>query len=80
MDMPASAKTGTLEAFEAARVERGSALRKRRPIDVEAVFGGIRRSWRLARFCLRGLREGDHELRLAAAGRNLRKLALALTA
>ncbi|WP_370873234.1 transposase [Olsenella profusa] len=67
-------------AFETARVERGSALRKRRPVDVEAVFGGIRRSWRLARFCLRSLREGDHELRLVAAGRNLRKLALALTA
>lgn len=60
--------------------ERGVKLRKQRAVDVETIFGDIKRNWHFTRFLLRGLEKVDHEFRLVAAGHNIRKLALALAA
>lgn len=57
--------------------ERGVKLRKQRSVDVETIFGDIKRNWHFTRFSLRGLEKVDHEFRLVAMGHNLRKLALA---
>jgi transposase len=65
------------EASRMLHTERGSALRKQRGVDVETIFGDIKRNWRFTRFHLRGLEKVDHEFRLVAMGHNLRKLALA---
>lgn len=58
--------------------DRGTQLRRQRAVDVETIFGDIKRNWHFTRFLLRGLEKVDHEFRLVAAGHNLRKLALAL--
>ncbi len=73
----------TLNAFkrrasEMLHTERGSQLRRQRSVDVETIFGDIKRNWHFDRFSLRGLKKVDHEFRLMAAGHNLRKLTLAL--
>ena len=57
--------------------EEGSALRKKRGIDVETVFGDIKRNLGFNRFTLRGLEKVAHEWLLVAAGHNIRKLFLA---
>ena len=57
--------------------EEGSRLRKKRGIDVETVFGDIKRNHGFTRFLLRGLEKVTHEFRLVAAGHNIRKLFLA---
>lgn len=59
------------------RTEEGSLLRKRRGVDVETVFGDIKRNLGFNRFTLRGLEKVGHEWRLIAAGHNIRKLFLA---
>ncbi|MEI2998200.1 MAG: transposase [Senegalimassilia faecalis] len=64
-------------AGEMLRTEAGSALRKRRSVDVETVFGDIKRNLGFARFTLRGLEKVTLEWRLVAAGHNIRKLFLA---
>lgn len=64
-------------ASEMLHTEVGSALRKRRSVDVETVFGDIKRNLGFARFTLRGLEKVSHEWRLVAAGHNIRKLFLA---
>lgn len=58
--------------------ERGTKLRKQRAVDVETIFGDIKRNWHFTRFLLRGLEKVDHEFRLVAMGHDLRKLSLAL--
>ena len=73
----------TLDAFkrrasEMLRTERGSALGRRRSVDVETIFGDIKRNWNFRRFFLRGLEKVDHEMRMVAMGHNIRKLAYAL--
>ena len=73
----------TLDAFRARasemlRTERGSTLRKRRSVDVETIFGDIKRNWGFRRFLLRGLEKVDHEMRMVAMGHNIRKVAYAL--
>ena len=73
----------TLDAFKARasemlRTERGSMLRKRRSVDVETIFGDIKRNWGFRRFLLRGLEKVDHEMRMVAMGHNIRKMAYAL--
>ena len=73
----------TLDAFKARasemlHTERGSTLRKRRSVDVETVFGDIKRNWGFRRFLLRGLEKVDHEMRMVAMGHNIRKMAYAL--
>ena len=57
--------------------EKGSRLRKKRGVDVETVFGDIKRNHGFTRFMLRGLDKVTLEIRLVAAGHNLRKLFLA---
>lgn len=68
-----------IRASELLHTPRGSKLRKQRSIDVETIFGDIKRNWHFTRFSLRGLEKVDHEFRLVAMGHNLRKLALALS-
>lgn len=59
--------------------ERGSALRKRRGVDVETVFGDIKRNLGFTRFTLRGLEKVELERRLVATGHSIRKMFLART-
>lgn len=54
--------------------ERGLHLRKKRAVDVETVFGDIKRNHRFDRFTLRGLDKVSLEFRLAAMGHNIRKV------
>lgn len=72
----------TLSAFESRasemlRSEVGSALRKRRSVDVETVFGDIKRNLGFTRFSLRGLEKATLEWRPVATGYNIRKPFLA---
>ncbi|MDN0069067.1 transposase [Collinsella ihumii] len=72
----------TLNAFrgrasEMLRSEAGSALRKRRSVDVETAFGNIKRNLGFTRFTLRGLEKVELEWRLVATGHNIRKPFLA---
>ena len=72
----------TLNAFrsrasEMLHTEVGSALRKRRAVDVETVFGDIKRNLGFTRFTLRDLEKVTLEWRLVATGHNIRKLFLA---
>ena len=72
----------TLNAFrsrasEMLHTEVGSALRKRRAVDVETVFGDIKRNLGFTRFTLRDLEKMTLEWRLVATGHNIRKLFLA---
>ena len=64
-------------ASEMLHTEIGSALRKKRSVDVETVFGDIKRNLGFTRFTLRGLEKVTLEWRLVAAGHNIRKLFLA---
>ena len=64
-------------AGEMLRTEAGSALRKRRSVDVETVFGGVERNLGFTRFTLRSLEKVALGWRLVAAGHNIRKLFLA---
>lgn len=64
-------------ASEMLHTEIGSALRKRRSVDVETVFGDIKRNLGFTRFTLRGLEKVTLEWRLVATGHNIRKLFLA---
>lgn len=57
--------------------EEGSRLRKKRGVDVETVFGDMKRNHGFTRLLLRGLEKVTHEIRLVAAGHNIRKLFLA---
>ncbi len=57
--------------------EVGSTLRKRRYVDVETVFGDIKRNLGFTRSSLRGLEKVTLEWRLVATGHNIRKLFLA---
>ena len=59
------------------RTEAGSALRKRRSVDAETVFGDVKRNLGFTRFTPRGLEKVTPEWRLVAAGHNIRKLFLA---
>lgn len=73
----------TLDAFRARasemlRTERGTTLCRRRSVDVETIFGDIKRNWNFRRFLLRGLEKVDHEMRMVAMGHNIRKMAYAL--
>ena len=64
-------------AGEMPRTEAGSALRKRRSVDVETVFGDVKRNLGFTRFTPRGLEKVTLGWRLVAAGHNIRKLFLA---
>ena len=57
---------------------REDGLGRRRSVDVETIFGDIKRNWGFRRFLLRGLEKVDHEMRMVAMGHNIRKMAYAL--
>lgn len=57
--------------------EEGKALRKRRSVEVETVFGELKSNRGFKRFLLRGARKVSVEWGLLAIGYNLRKAALA---
>ncbi|MBR3157727.1 MAG: transposase [Atopobiaceae bacterium] len=57
---------------------REDGLGRRRSVDVETIFGDIKRNWGFRRFLLRGLEKVDHEMRMVAMGHNTRKMAYAL--
>ncbi len=48
-------------------------------MDVETVFGDIKRNLGFTRFTLRGLEKVELEWRLVATGHNIRKMFLART-
>lgn len=54
--------------------EEGTRLRKKRSVDVETVFGDIKRNMGFTRFTLRGLKKAELEFRLVAMGHNIRKI------
>ena len=83
---PAARRTLTVAPVQAEHRRRasallhtpeGSRLRKRRSVDVETVFGDIKRNLGFTRFTLRGLEKVEHEWRLVAAGHNIRKMSRA---
>lgn len=58
--------------------EPGISLRKKRAVDVETVFGDIKRNMGFTRFTLRGLAKAELEFRLIAMGHNIRKMMRAM--
>jgi transposase len=66
------------QASELLHSEVGSALRKKRSVDVETVFGDIKRNYGFDRFSLKGLDKVSLEWRLVCMGHNIRKLTYAL--
>ena len=61
-------------ARELLNSEKGKMHRKKRPVEVEAVFGQIKHNNRFRRFTMRGLDKVTLEFGLIAIGHNLRKL------
>ncbi len=55
--------------------ERGKALRSRRPIEVESVFGRLKHNWGFRRFQMRGLEKVKIEWGLLCIAHNMTKLA-----
>jgi transposase len=66
------------KAQEKLQSERGIYYRKKRPIDVEPIFGNIKQNKKFKRFILRGLDKVKVEFGLIAIAHNLSKFALAL--
>lgn len=58
--------------------EPGVSLRKKRAVDVETVFGDVKRNMGFTRFTLRGLDKAELEFRLVAMGHNIRKMMRAM--
>jgi transposase len=65
------------QARENLTTEEGKALRARRSVEVESVFGHLKHNLGIRRFLLRGLEKVKIELGLAAIAYDLRKLAVA---
>jgi len=63
------------QARENLTSESGVALRKKRAVDVETVFGNIKQNLRFRRFHLRGLEKVNTEWGLVCIAHNMRKLA-----
>jgi hypothetical protein len=63
------------EADERLKSEQGIAYRKRRPADVEPIFGNIKHNKNFKRFMLKGLNKVEIETGLLALAHNLAKLA-----
>lgn len=64
------------EAAQRLLSEKGLALRSRRPIEVESVFGRWKHNWGFRRFLLRGREKVRTEIGLLAIAHNLTKVAL----
>lgn len=56
--------------------EEGKALRSRRGVEVESVFGRWKQNWQFRRFMLRGLEKVKIEIGLLSIAHNLSKLAV----
>ncbi len=54
--------------------ETGQEMRKKRPVEVESVFGDIKGNYGVRRFLLRGLQKVTTEWGLYCLGHNMRKL------
>lgn len=63
------------QARENLTSEQGVALRKKRAVDVETVFGNIKQNMRFRRFHLRGREKVNTEWGLVCIAHNMRKLA-----
>jgi hypothetical protein len=63
------------KAREKLTSEEGIKHRKRRPADVEAVFGNIKGNYGFKRFMLRGKSKVEIEAGLLAIAHNIRKMA-----
>jgi hypothetical protein len=63
------------QADERLKSEQGIAYRKRRPADVEPIFGNIKHNKNFKRFMLKGLNKVEIETGLLALAHNLAKLA-----
>ena len=61
------------KAREALNTEKGIHHRKRRPVEVEPIFGNIKENHRFRRFMLRGREKVEIEFGLLALAQNLRK-------
>jgi transposase len=57
--------------------EEGVALRSRRPVEAESVFGRWKHNWQFRRFMLRGLKKVETELGLLGLAHNISKMAVA---
>jgi transposase len=55
--------------------EKGKAMRSKRPVEVESVFGDIKGNFGVRRFLLRGLEKVKIEWGLYSIGHNMRKMA-----
>ena len=55
--------------------EEGLALRSRRPVEAESVFGRWKQNWKFRRFMLRGLERVETELGLLSIANNISKMA-----
>lgn len=56
---------------------RGKAMRSRRPMEVEAVFGRLKQNWQFRRFLLRGLEKVSTEWGILCIAHNVAKMAVA---
>lgn len=64
------------QARENLHSEKGEALRKKRSVEVETVFGNIKQNMKFRRFHLRGLNKVNVELELVSIAHNMRRLAV----
>ena len=63
------------QAYERLKTERGLYYRKRRPADVEPVFGNIKSNKNFKRFLLKGIDKTEIEWGLLCLAHNLKKIA-----
>ena len=63
------------QAYERLKTEKGIYYRKRRPADVEPVFGNIKSNKSFKRFLLKGIEKTEIEWGLLCIAHNLKKIA-----
>ena len=63
------------KAYERLNTEQGIYYRKRRPVDVEPVFGNIKSNMNFKRFLLKGIQKTEIEWGLLCIAHNLKKIA-----
>lgn len=63
------------KAYERLKTEQGIHYRKRRPVDVEPVFGNIKSNKNFKRFLLKGVQKTEIEWGLLCIAHNLKKIA-----
>ncbi len=63
------------KAEQRVKTEKGIYYRKKRPADVEPVFGNIKHNKHFKRFLLKGIDKTEIEWGLICIGHNLKKIA-----